>query len=83
MRDIAKVIGVILLLIILYQPIKAIKGGTWAIEDIILALIIFNLTITITLLASFYKVKNKIDDNIEWHKEYDIGNDTNFSLICR
>ena len=73
LQDIAKGIGIILLLIILYQLIKAIKGGTWAIEDIILALIIFNLTITITLLASFYKVKNKIDGHIEWHKGYDKG----------
>lgn len=69
----AKIIVLILILILLYQIYKAISGGTWEIEDIILGLIILNLTLTITLLTSFYNVKTKIDGHIKWHEGYDRG----------
>lgn len=68
-----KIIVFILALILLYQIYKAISGGTWEIEDIILGLIILNLTLTVTLLTSFYNVKIKIDGYIKWHEGYDKG----------
>ncbi len=69
----SRVIVFIILLILLYQVYKAIIGGTWEIEDIILGLIILNLTLTVTLLTSFYNVKIKIDGHIKWHEGYDKG----------
>ena len=69
----AKIIVYIIILILLYQVYKAIFSGTWEIEDIILGLVILNLTLTVTLLTSFYNVKIKIDGHIKWHEGYDKG----------
>jgi len=72
-ENIAKIIFYIITIIVLYQVTKAILGGTWKIEDLILALVILNLTVTFTLLTSIYNLKSKIDGHIEWHKGYDQG----------
>ncbi len=71
---VAYIIGVILLV----QIIKALFGGTWEIEDIILALVIFNLTISfgigsylISLNNKIASVDSKIEGHFSWHKGKD------------
>ncbi|MEK6880926.1 MAG: hypothetical protein AABY22_15000 [Nanoarchaeota archaeon] len=55
---------ILLGLFIAYQIIKAIFGGTWEIEDIILALLIFNLGLT-------WKLNMDFHGHIAWHKVKD------------
>ena len=82
MRDIGKIlftlaqiIAYIIAAIIIMQMIKKLAGGSWEIEDIILALVILNLTITfgiggylIHLNNKIAGVDRKIHGHIEWHK---------------
>ena len=79
----AKVVVYILILVLLYQLYKVIFGGTWEIEDIISGLVILNLTLTVTLLTSFYNVKIKIDGHIKWHEGYDKGKKENIPNIIK
>lgn len=72
---IAQVAAYILAVVLIIQLVRAILGGTWAVEDIILALLIFNLTITfgiggylISLNNKIAQVNSKISGHIEWHK---------------
>jgi len=52
---------ILLGLFIAYQLIKAIFGGSWQTESIIIALLIFNLGLTWKLTAEF-------EGHINWHK---------------
>lgn len=61
----------LLAIILVYQIIRSLFGGTWEIEDLILGLVILNLTITFTLLSLFYDVKGKIEGHIKWHEGFD------------
>lgn len=75
---IAQIIAYILAVILAIQLFRAIFGGTWAIEDIILALVVLNLTVTFGLGGYLIHLSNKISDvktkvvgHIEWHKGKD------------
>lgn len=48
-------------LFIAYQVLRAIFGGSWQTESIIIALLIFNLGLT-------YRLNMKFDGHINWHK---------------
>ncbi|MBS3151268.1 hypothetical protein J4443_02715 [Candidatus Woesearchaeota archaeon] len=68
-------------IIIIIQIIKSLFGGTWEIENIILAIVIFNLTITfsiggylLSLNTKIAKIDKKIHGHVEWHKGKDSGN---------
>jgi len=65
---IAQVIAYILAIILIIQIVRAILGGTWAVEDIILALLIFNLTITFGIGGYLISLNNKISGHLGWHK---------------
>ncbi len=65
---VGKIIFYILAIILLYQILRAILGGTWSTEDMIIALVIFNLTATLTLFGLIYKLNAKISDHIGWHR---------------
>ena len=47
--------------IIVYQLLKKILGGSWQTESLIIALIIFNLVLTLRIHA-------KLEGHIGWHK---------------
>jgi len=52
---------IILGLIIIYQLLRKIFGGSWQTESIIIALLMFNLGLT-------WKICMKLDGHINWHK---------------
>lgn len=74
----AQILAYFLALILIVQLLRAIFGGTWVIEDIILGLIILNLTVTfgiggylINLNNKISSVNTKIIGHIAWHKGKD------------
>jgi uncharacterized membrane protein len=52
---------ILLGLFIAYQIIRAIFGGSWQTESIIIALLVFNLGLT-------WKLSNEFNGHISWHK---------------
>lgn len=52
---------ILLGLFIAYQILKAIFGGSWETESIIISLLIFNLGLT-------YRLSMKLEGHINWHK---------------
>ena len=55
------IILILLGLFIAFQIIKAILGGSWETESIIIALLIFNIGVT-------WKLNSKFNGHIIWHK---------------
>lgn len=79
---IGQVLAYFLGIIIIIQIIRSLFGGTWEIENIILAIVIFNLTITFSLggyllnsnrslNSKVANIDKKIHGHIEWHKGKD------------
>jgi len=62
---------IILGLIIAYQLILKIFGGSWQTEAIIIGLLMLNLGLTWKLALNFYKLEMKFDGHIDWHKVID------------
>ena len=62
---------VILGLFIIYQLIRAILGGSWQTEALIIALVILNLGATWKLGADIMKLNIKFDSHINYHKRKD------------
>ncbi len=52
---------ILLGIFIAYQLLRAILGGSWQIETIIIALLIFNLGLT-------WKLSLKLEGHMNWHK---------------
>ena len=52
---------ILLGLFIAYQLVKAIFGGSWQTESIIIALLVFNLGLT-------WKLSSEFNGHINWHK---------------
>ncbi len=65
---VAQLIAYILAVILIIQLIRAILGGTWAVEDIILALLVLNLTVTFGIGGYLISLNNKISGHLGWHK---------------
>ena len=51
-------------LFIAYQLLRAILGGSWQTETLIIALLVFNLSIT-------WKLNMKFEGHMGWHKVKD------------
>lgn len=62
------IILILLGLFIAYQLLRAIIGGSWQTEALIIALIIFNLGLTWKLSINFLKLGMKFEGHISWHK---------------
>jgi len=58
-------------LFIAYQLLRAILGGSWQTEGLIIALLVFNLGMTWKLTISNVKLNIKFDRHISWHKAKD------------
>ncbi|MBS3095368.1 hypothetical protein J4231_01690 [Candidatus Woesearchaeota archaeon] len=63
-----QIVAYILAIILIIQILRAIFGGTWEIENIILALIILNLTVTFGISGYIISLNNKISGHIGWHR---------------
>jgi len=55
------IILILLGLFIAYQILRAILGGSWQTESIMIALVIFNLGLT-------WKLNMMLESHISWHK---------------
>ena len=65
---IAQLFAYILAGILIVQLWKSLVGGTWAVENVMLALLILNLTLTFGLYGKIAKVNTKIESHISWHR---------------
>lgn len=61
----------ILAVVIIYQLIKIIFGGSWDAQDIITTLVILNITISFTIMSYLNKLTKIIHGHIQWHKGKD------------
>jgi len=79
---ISQIFAYILAIIIVIQIIKIIFGGSWATEDVILALVVLNITLTFGLWGYLFRVNSnlnskiasvdkKLHGHIEWHRGVD------------
>ena len=75
---IAQIFAYILAIILIVQLWKSLVGGTWAVEDVILAFVMFNITLTLTILGYVISLNNKvaridtkIESHISWHRGHD------------
>ncbi|MAH45708.1 hypothetical protein CMI37_07750 [Candidatus Pacearchaeota archaeon] len=58
-------------LFIAYQLLRAILGGSWQTEGLIIALLVFNLGLTWKLSLNVMKSNMKFERHIGWHKARD------------
>ena len=65
---IAQIFAYILAGILIVQLWKSLGGGTWQVENVMLALLILNLTLTFGLYGKIAKVNTKIEGHISWHR---------------
>ena len=75
---VAQLFAYLLALILIIQIIRTILGRSWQIEEIILALVIFNLTVSFSLGGYLIHLNNKIlsvnskvEGHFSWHKGKD------------
>ncbi|HLC58090.1 MAG TPA: hypothetical protein VJH95_05950 [Candidatus Nanoarchaeia archaeon] len=75
---ISQVIAYILAVIIIYQILKILLGGSWETEQVILALVMLNLSISfgiggylLHLNNKISKVDSKLTGHFGWHKGRD------------
>ena len=68
---VSQIIAYILAIIIVVQIIKYIFGGTWQIENVILAIVILNMTISFGLISKISRVDKTLHGHIEWHRGKD------------
>lgn len=72
---IAQIFAYILAIILIVQLWKSLVGGTWAVEDVILAFVALNITLTFMILGYTIGLNNKIaradskiESHISWHR---------------
>ena len=77
---IALALSILLIVLILYQLIKIILGGSWDIQDITLALLILIITLIFGLAGYIINISSKLANvdkilhgHIQWHKGTEIG----------
>ena len=62
---------ILLGLIIIYQLLKKILGGSWQMESLIIALLMLNLGLTWKMSFNILELKMKFKGHIDWHKKSD------------
>ena len=74
----AQILAYIFGVIIIVQIIRIIAGGSWAIEDAILALVILTLTLCFGIIGYLININNRISGmermihgHVQWHKGKD------------
>lgn len=69
--DWINVLLIILGLFIAYQLLRAIIGGSWQTEGLIIALLVFNFGLIWKMSINLVKLDMKFNRHIGWHKEKD------------
>ncbi len=75
----SQIVAYILAIIIIYQIIKKLLGGSWQVEDVILSLLVLNITLTFGAVGYMVGMNSKLNSKIarldiklhghlEWHK---------------
>lgn len=72
-RILAQVFFYLITILVIIQMVRMILGGSWTIENVILALVIANLTLTVTLMGMLYQVNNKLSNHMGWHRGFNEG----------
>lgn len=62
------VLLILLGLFIAYQLLRAIFGGSWQFESLIIAFLIFNFGLLWKLNNSLWKLNLKFEGHVSWHK---------------
>lgn len=73
-KNLDKIIDIILILLgllIAYQLLRKILGGSWQSEGIIITLLLFNLGMTWKIGSNLWKLDAKLEGHIGWHKGRD------------
>jgi len=65
---ISQIFVYILSIIIVIQILKLIFGGSWRVEDVILALLVANITLTFGVLTKVMIVDKRLHGHLEWHR---------------
>jgi len=60
-------------LFIAYQLLRAIVGGSWESESLIIAFLVFNLGLIWKISMNLMKLNMKFDGHIGWHRGRDGG----------
>ncbi len=75
---IAFIVSYILAIIVIIQILRILFGGSWAVEEVILALVVLNITLTFGiggylfhLSGKIATVDRKLHGHIEWHRGLD------------
>ncbi len=68
---IALIAALIMGIIVIIQLWRAIFGGTWPLEGIVIALLVLNLTMTFNLVNKISKIDKKVHGHMEWHRGTD------------
>ena len=71
----AFIVSYILAIIVIVQISRLLFGGSWAVEDVIMALVVLNLTLTFgmsfRLSNKIAIIDRKLHGHIEWHRGVD------------
>lgn len=59
----------ILAIIVAYQIIRILLGGSWSVEDVILTLIVVNISLSFGLMGYLIKLNSIIYGHIQWCQE--------------
>lgn len=65
---ISQIFAYILAAIIVFQIIKIIFGGSWSVEEAILALVVLNITVTFGLYMKIANIDKRLHGHFEWHR---------------
>ncbi len=72
-------ITIVLGIIVIYQIMRILLGGSWSIEEVILSFIIANFTTTLVIIGWIINIHGKIANvdkklhgHLEWHKARDV-----------
>lgn len=77
----AQIAAYIMAIILIIQILRKLFGGSWNVEDIILAFIVLNITLTFGVVGYLIQLNNRISKidaklhgHLEWHRGRDYQN---------
>ncbi|MBI4440063.1 hypothetical protein HY638_03760 [Candidatus Woesearchaeota archaeon] len=78
---IAQAVAYVIAIVVIIQIVRLIFGGSWEIENVILALVVLNITLTFGLVgyvmgisSKMFSVNTRLEKHIGWHKGLDEAN---------
>ncbi len=74
----AFILSYILAIIVIIQILRILFGGSWSVEEVILALMAVNITLTLGMVSYLFRMNDrfanidkKIHGHLEWHRGVD------------